>query len=90
MTSADALTITRKTDSDQYRLMANAAIKTMSAFPDIREDLARVGEDDQEAKKSLIAKLKQVCCTLPHPIHAHTPWRWRIYQSFQDYSQIPP
>lgn len=52
--------------------MANAAIKTMSAFPDIRDDLARVDKHVMDASKELTSKLRQVCYTPLAGTHAYT------------------
>lgn len=55
----------REESTIQYRLMANAAIKTMSEFPDIREDFVRVDNGVEAASKDIAFKLKQVRYQLP-------------------------
>ena len=70
LASADVLAATRKEDSNQHSPMANAAIKTTFEFPDIREDLACVGEDIKDASKALTNKQKQVRHTLRQSISA--------------------
>lgn len=72
---ADTFITTREGDTIQYRLMASAALKTMSEFPDIRNDFTRVDNGVRDASKELTHKLKQVCRTIPQLLYAHTPWR---------------
>jgi len=52
--------------------MASAAAKTLSKFPDIRGDFARMEQDDEDAPKELALKLKQVRCMPLCSIYAHT------------------
>lgn len=57
--------------------MANAAIKTMSKFPDIREDFTQIDDSIEGALKDLTVKLKQVCpadvCTYMLACAAYMP-----------------
>lgn len=58
----------REGDTTQYRLMATAVLKTMSAFPDIRNDFTRVDNGVKDASKDLTSKLRQVRCMFSWPI----------------------
>lgn len=56
--------------------MANAALKTLSKFPEIKDDFARMDAGVGEASKELTSKLKQVRYMPFWPIYAHI---WHIY-----------
>lgn len=51
--------------------MANAALKTMSMFPEIKDDFARMDNGVGEAFKDITSKLKQVHSRLFWLMHAH-------------------
>ena len=63
--------VAREGDTAQYRLMAAAVLKTMSTFPDIRNDFTRVDNGIKDASKDLTSKLKQVRHALPWPVCVH-------------------
>lgn len=50
----------REEGTIQYQLMANATIKTLSKFPDIRDDLANINDGAGEVQGRLTFKLRQV------------------------------
>jgi len=42
--------------------MARAAIRTISEFPDIRDDFVQIADGVGDAEKDLTSKLRQVYC----------------------------
>ena len=63
--------MSRREGSVQYHLMTKVATKTISKFPEIREDCHRIRSDDQDAPHALTSRLKQVCHHHRWSTHTH-------------------